>query len=925
VAGAIDTAYVEFEARTENLERGALVAFDEVASVGRRVTAAIDRSFEVMTDHIIEQFQQMRVEADDNFDGLLTGVERVGAEIATSIAHGTETAERGFDELALRAREDLGSVGASAGRVGTEVGGMTSRMSTAISTMAGFVGGNIVMNGLSQAYQFAKSSVIGFNSTLQNSGIAFTTMLGSAQKAQTFVAQLQAFAKATPFEFQGLVQNAQNMMGMGIAAKDVIPDLTALGDSVASVGGSAEQVNQVTLAFDQMAAKGTLDMGNMNQLLQGGVPNALRILADSYKVTTGQMIEMISTGKIQSADALPRLIDGIEHGTKSVAALGGMMDKQSRTMTGALSNIKDGLQQAIAGAFRPFFDVVASGAVKLGNFFSSNAFATWANGVSSAMSRVIDLIKYTVNWMLGIRPDALTGWSAGAINEINSVEANLAKIADDVHTVFDRVKSVIVKDVIPAARSLINTFGPVLVGVVIASVHAFTELSSVLGPLGAFIKNVFGFMEEHKTVFQAVAVSIITVVAAMKAYSLAAAIVETATKVWTAAQILLDVAMDANPVGLIVLAILALAAGIFYLWTHSEGFRKFFINAWADIWGTLKAIGAWFAGPFVNFFVSAWHFITALPGKVMAELRALPGQLVNIFMTGLNRVLYDVGFFVGAVIRFFINLPPRLLQLLTQMWNQILYDVGFFIGSMIRAMIELPPRIWQVLTELWDGAGRLTQRGVNWVVNYVSALPGRVGAFFSSLWSTVVNLSQGMWNAVVSFAQALPGRLWSAIAGIPGMVWNTLSGLGSMLWNIGSNMVQSLISGVTHLLGWAVNAARNAALSIAHGFMDGLGIGSPSKVFIDIGKYTVQGYVHGIEGEIDTAHTAMKQIITPAQGVTSTSTNTATNTIHHGFSGTVVVNVGGRQVEGAIVDILYDNPQHVALASRQGDRRLARR
>jgi tape measure domain-containing protein len=129
----------------------------------------------------------------------------------------------------------------------------------------------------------AKAAVIDFNSTLQNATIGFTTMLGSGEKSAAFLNELQDFAKSTPFEFKNLISNAQNMMGMGIAAKDVIPDLTALGDSVASIGGSAAQVDQVTLAFDQMAAKGTLDMGNMNQLMQGGVPSALKIMASAYK------------------------------------------------------------------------------------------------------------------------------------------------------------------------------------------------------------------------------------------------------------------------------------------------------------------------------------------------------------------------------------------------------------------------------------------------------------------------------------------------------------------------------------------------------------------------------------------------------------------------------------------------------------------
>lgn len=264
--------------------------------------------------------------------------------------------------------------------------------------------GNALTSGISSAFSAGKEAVFGFNSELQQADIGFSTMLGSSQKAGAFVQQLQQFAKSTPFEFGNLVQNAQQMMGMGIAAKDVIPDLTALGDSVASIGGSASQVDSVTLAFDQMSAKGTLDMGNMQQIMQNGVPSALKILSDHYKTTTGQMIQMISTGKVQSSEALPALVAGIEKGTKSTAALGGMMDKQSRTMAGALSNIKDSATQAMAGAFKPVFDEASTAAQGLANFLGSDAITNATKKIGTGLA---GFFKDTGDGIRGIR----RGWS----------------------------------------------------------------------------------------------------------------------------------------------------------------------------------------------------------------------------------------------------------------------------------------------------------------------------------------------------------------------------------------------------------------------------------------------------------------------------------------------------------------------------------
>lgn len=640
----------------------------------------------------------------------------------------------------------------------TGLKGMAEKLGSGMHSMMQGVGqfaGMQVMNGFGAALGFAKDAVFGFNATLQNSGIAFTTMLGSATKAQSFLSDLQKFAKSTPFEFQGLVQTAQNMMGMGIAAKDVIPDLTALGDSVASIGGSQEQVKQVTLAFDQMNAKGTLDMGNMNQLMEGGVPNALKIMASAYKVTTGQMIQMISTGKVQSSVALPALIQGLEKGTASTAALGGMMDKQSQTFTGALSNIADGLQQAIAGAFKPFFDVAAKGAVALGSFFSGDKFSAFGAAAESGMTKAFAAVR----------------------------SFNFSPII----TAFQRIVTFVKSDLIPIGKDLAEVFGPVLVTAFGMIYSAIGPITGALKPVGDTLKDIFGFMGSHATTFQALAIGILAVVAAQKLWTLATQAWAMAAKIATAVQTALDVAMDANPIGLIVLAIAGLVAAFAYLWTHSSAFRNFWIGLWGDIWGFMKVVGAWFAGPFASFFVSAWHIISDSAlwlwhnvldplwqgiSTGVAFVMNIVKSLANIWLWMVEQIFHPA----VLAIELYIKMVGAVF---TWLWHNAISPTISLITAGIHVLADAFMWVWHNVGEpvmhglgaaiswLWNNAAKPT-------FSLVMGIVQQVGSVFRMVFNAIAGYIESGFSRAV-------GIVKGALNGIIGAVNAALSGINSVI------------------------------------------------------------------------------------------------------------------------------------------------
>ncbi|MER7002203.1 hypothetical protein ABT297_04030 [Dactylosporangium sp. NPDC000555] len=129
----------------------------------------------------------------------------------------------------------------------------------------------------------------------------------------------------------------------------------------------------------------------------------------------------------------------------------------------------------------------------------------------------------------------------------------------------------------------------------------------------------------------------------------------------TAAQWALNVAMSANPIGLIIIAVVALVAGFLYLWNHSEAFRNFWIGTWEMIkgaalfvwrwmtdtlWPGIKAVWEWIsdsAGKAKDWIVEkfdAWiAYLTGLPGRVSASVRNLWDGFRDGAKNAINTVL----------------------------------------------------------------------------------------------------------------------------------------------------------------------------------------------------------------------------------------------------------------------------------------------
>src|SRR6266568_2429866 len=189
-----------------------------------------------------------------------------------------------MQSIAAQASGAFGSMGSS---IASHVGNMVSSVGRGVVS----IGSNIIgaIEGFGRFVFFAKyaaeaamgfaNALLGQNANMEQSRVALSGLLGSGQAADAMLRKLWSFAAATPFEFPQLVQSTQELVGMGFAAKDVIPVLTAVGDAAAGVGRGKEGVDRITLALGQMQARGKVTGQDMMQLTEAGIP-AWKILAE---------------------------------------------------------------------------------------------------------------------------------------------------------------------------------------------------------------------------------------------------------------------------------------------------------------------------------------------------------------------------------------------------------------------------------------------------------------------------------------------------------------------------------------------------------------------------------------------------------------------------------------------------------------------
>jgi tape measure domain-containing protein len=698
----------------------------------------------------------------------------------------------------------------------------------------GAIGGAAVTMGVSTASQ------------LEQVRVGFTTMLGSAQKADKFLKQLQKFAAATPFEFTELTGAAQKFLAMGFSAEKVIPMLTAVGDAVAAMGGSAEQIDTVTTALTQMQVKGKVSGEEIMQLSEQGIP-ALQILADNFGVTVSEMSKMISNGDVMASKAIPMIIDGLENGTKSVKGFGGMMAKQSETMKGKWSTLMDTLQMGLGNIATKFLP-----AAKVGIDLLSSAFSNFFGGLEGKGK--LSGLGGTFNELgLGIRAaaDAFKEGdvtSDGLVGKFETLGVWTRKLVDAFNAAKDATVSVIgwLREHDRITQVLIGSTAAL---VAITKVHATVTGIQAAGGLFAMFKNlsiVAATMKVAAAVQWAwngavAAASYLQIAGYLAALNIAAKANVVWTKLMTAGQWLWNAAMTANPIGIVIAAVAALVAAVVYLWKNNEGFRNWVLNVlWPSLqkaWEQLKT--AFMA--VVNAMVAAWNWLKdstlAVWNAIVNFLRPIVNTIVAIFgpiVMGIMKIYSTIwAFFTNAwkVVWILIQIAVKVFVFYFQnvLWPAIKWVIDA-IGGVIRWLYN---NVWK---PNWDA--------MQWIANkVVSWFTGTLVPAFSKAWGWIKTGLSAVKNFFVIS--------WNIIRDKVSEVFNKIAGPYIAIFNAALNKVKGWLN--TFKAAWfaVFNATRDKLKSVmdsaAHAFSVGVtAIGKAWNKLKDVAKAPVNFVINDI-------------------------------------------------------------------------------
>lgn len=328
---------------------------------------------------------------------------------------------------------------------------------------------------------------------------------------------------------------------------------------------------------------------------------------------------------------------------------------------------------------------------------------------------------------------------------------------------------------------------------------------------------------------------IASIITFMKGVETALAIVSIINKVKELGGVInilkMGLAAIGGSIGLVVIAVAAVVAGLVTLWNTNEGFRNTVIGAWNAILAAGQAVWGWLVNFFTVDIPAAWQ-------SVIDFFASIPEWFANLWLT-IQQAFVD-GW--NAIVNFFTVTIPTWINQIFNWFNELPYLIGYALGYALATIIKWGVDTWNYLVTnvpIW----------INNVVNFFSQLPGRI-------WTWLVNTI----SRVAQFAGNLASTARSAGANMVSNIIGAVRNLPSQFLNIGRNIVQGVWNGITGMGGWIRDRVNGFFSGIVDGAKAALGIHSPSRVFRDqVGKYMAQGVGVGFENETENIKSSMEK------------------------------------------------------------------
>lgn len=342
----------------------------------------------------------------DAYQDQVKGIEQVRKELKkekTAIDQVDSSAKRlnkdlDFDEIAREAKEATKQTK----KLGLEVdktakAGKKSKSSLNFSNILNLGSSIALAGGLAGAVSAAGDALLSFGkkalggaADLEQTRVAFTTFLGSAEQAEQVIGELNEFSTITPFEPEQVREAGQALLAFGVESENLIDRLARIGDISA---GTGKDFNELAVIFGKARVSGTLFAEDINQLTEAGIP-VIDEFAKILGVSNDQVKKLASEGKI-SFDVLEKAFSNL---TSEGGKFAGLTAAQSQTLAGRFSTLVGQVNalvvqfgEKLAPAAKVVVSFLSALTQRAGEIFS--AFDPFINSVKNLREQFIQLLE----------------------------------------------------------------------------------------------------------------------------------------------------------------------------------------------------------------------------------------------------------------------------------------------------------------------------------------------------------------------------------------------------------------------------------------------------------------------------------------------------------------------------------------------------
>lgn len=298
---------------------------------------------------------------------------------------------------------------------------------------------------------------------------------------------------------------------------------------------------------------------------------------------------------------------------------------------------------------------------------------------------------------------------------------------------------------------------------------------------------------------------------------------------------------------------------------------NFLVAAFQSLWNAVSviftAIGA-IVSSVIQLIVGLFTaFIQLITGDFTGALQTLQTTFWNV----LNTIWTAVQSIFTQISQFIFASLNSILGTSISSWSQIFSSTYQFLSQIFSSVAQWFGQVAQTISsKMAQALGYIISNGSQWVSSIASTLASFVSSVISGFVRVVSSVAQYMAQGlsrvisggsqwVSAIISAMARFLSSVISGFANVAsqtqagmqraYSTIVGFVGQFASAGMDLMRGLVQGIMNGMSWVVNAARNVAKSAVNAAKSALGIHSPSRVFKEIGGYTMQGFGIGIDKE----------------------------------------------------------------------------